>query len=594
MKNNHIRTRRLAALGLVATLLLGTLMCHDVSAAYPVPMQPDNDTSLTGDMITLLDIDWEQETVGTRPDMAWIPNYKVAGPHPDVEVVDAGDDHGHVLQWTQIGQMDRHYGIFAIGHVLNCKFTYSLDFRFLTASSDVQVGFPLIGSNDGVVPSSHVNDHADNVLFSSGYVRYGGVDYVHDTSKWTNFMVEFDMPNRVAMAYLDGVLIHEKAILNDNVPIYWEMYMMETVSPSASYVWQVDNMYIGIPEHEVQQLPSHDPDAKTKLSITFDNGRQSVYDVAYPLLESYGYKATVGVTIDYVGNDVDYATGSVGHMTWEDLIDLHTNGWGIAAHSVTHTRFYELTEAQQHYELSHTRECIQENMGITPRGWVFPVAGYTDTSIVERGWMYYSYVSTSYYDSFRFVGEPSGGNRTYRTDVIMPALTYGYHGFIDWYTHGISDDASYDVSLTAFSAMLEKLAARNAEVVVKDDYYEQYRNFRYAKVEGSADAFSVTYEREFGNPSISDYQIWLRISAEDGRYYLIDSTTGEIVRDDLMAAGGAVTVLVPPGTYELLTISEYRQRQLDESLSPLYAIIPVVVVLAVLGGLITMVGRLKF
>ena len=62
----------------------------------------------------------------------------------------------------------------------------------------------------------------------------------------------------------------------------------------------------------------------------------------------------------------------------------------------------------------------------------------------------------------------------------------------------------YDVNLIAFSAMLEKLAARNAEVVVKDDYYEQYRNFRYAKVEGSADAFSVTYEREFGNPSISD------------------------------------------------------------------------------------------
>ena len=43
-----------------------------------------------------------------------------------------------------------------------------------------------------------------------------------------------------------------------------------------------------------------------------------------------------------------------------------------------------------------------------------------------------------------------------------------------------------------------------------------------------------------------------------------------------------------------MTLADFRQEQVDSAFEPLYAVIPVVIVLTVIGGLITMVGRLKF
>lgn len=57
---------------------------------------------------------------------------------------------------------------------------------------------------------------------------------------------------------------------------------------------------------------------------------------------------------------------------------------------------------------------------------------------------------------------------------------------------------------------------------------------------------------------------------------------------------GGIIMDVEAGEYQVFTQSAWRQDQIDRATSPLYAAIPVVVVLAVLGGLITMLGRLKF
>lgn len=57
------------------------------------------------------------------------------------------------------------------------------------------------------------------------------------------------------------------------------------------------------------------------------------------------------------------------------------------------------------------------------------------------------------------------------------------------------------------------------------------------------------------------------------------------------AVDDGIIIEVEAGEYQIYSMSGLRQEQV---MSPLYAIIPVVVVLAVLGGLFTMLGRLKF
>jgi hypothetical protein len=60
------------------------------------------------------------------------------------------------------------------------------------------------------------------------------------------------------------------------------------------------------------------------------------------------------------------------------------------------------------------------------------------------------------------------------------------------------------------------------------------------------------------------------------------------------AVDDGIIIEVEAGEYQIYSMSGLRQEQVDRAMSPLYAIILVVIVLAVLGGLFTMVGRLKF
>ncbi len=97
------------------------------------------------------------------------------------------------------------------------------------------------------------------------------------------------------------------------------------------------------------------------------------------------------------------------------------------------------------------------------------------------------------------------------------------------------------------------------------------------------DGFSMT-ARYTGPVAIS-----VPASMDNRAVKVIDRTTGD--QTTARISDGVLQIDMTAGhEYEVMTLS----RQIDVAMSPLYAIIPVVVMLAVLGGLITMVGRLKF
>ena len=71
--------------------------------------------------------------------------------------------------------------------------------------------------------------------------------------------------------------------------------------------------------------------------ITIDDGYRSGYDVAYPLLLQYGFKAIFFVYTDFVG-----ATASA--VTWEMLREMQANGFDIGSHTLSHC---DLTKPKQ-------------------------------------------------------------------------------------------------------------------------------------------------------------------------------------------------------------------------------------------------------
>jgi len=96
------------------------------------------------------------------------------------------------------------------------------------------------------------------------------------------------------------------------------------------------------------------PDNKAYVILRFDDSYDDHYLQAYPLMKARGM---VGVIFLWVGR-----VGISGYLTLDQLKELVEEGWEIASHTQTHTRFDTLTRAEIESEVRQTKEWVEENL----------------------------------------------------------------------------------------------------------------------------------------------------------------------------------------------------------------------------------------
>lgn len=79
--------------------------------------------------------------------------------------------------------------------------------------------------------------------------------------------------------------------------------------------------------------------------LTFDDGHHSVYDIAMPYMNKYGFKGTAYIVSDWINDTATYK------MTGTQLDELYSKGWAIANHTKDHTDLTKLTEQEIDDEL---------------------------------------------------------------------------------------------------------------------------------------------------------------------------------------------------------------------------------------------------
>jgi len=108
-----------------------------------------------------------------------------------------------------------------------------------------------------------------------------------------------------------------------------------------------------------EQLRVLDSLKKTKslaTQITFDDGEQSQFHNAAPLLAENGFKATYFVTPGLIGTAAKF-------LGWDDFRALQAAGHSVQSHGWSHKFLTFCSEAELAHELRASKQSLEDNLG---------------------------------------------------------------------------------------------------------------------------------------------------------------------------------------------------------------------------------------
>lgn len=117
------------------------------------------------------------------------------------------------------------------------------------------------------------------------------------------------------------------------------------------------------------------------FAVTFDDGYESVFHHGFPVLQEYGFEATIFVISGYCGKTNAWP----GHKapipdeplaSLEQLGRMAEGGMSMGAHTVTHPDLTQLRTSDIEDEVLKSREAIRDTMGVTVDTFAYPYGCY--------------------------------------------------------------------------------------------------------------------------------------------------------------------------------------------------------------------------
>jgi peptidoglycan/xylan/chitin deacetylase (PgdA/CDA1 family) len=111
---------------------------------------------------------------------------------------------------------------------------------------------------------------------------------------------------------------------------------------------------------------------QARVSITFDDGFESAYMKALPILDKVGIKATWYI--------ITKSLGETGYMTVEQLKALAADGQEVGGHTRTHPHLSALTLEEQQNEIAGSRQDLLA-LGINAKSFAYPYGEHNDETL---------------------------------------------------------------------------------------------------------------------------------------------------------------------------------------------------------------------
>ena len=115
------------------------------------------------------------------------------------------------------------------------------------------------------------------------------------------------------------------------------------------------------------QLSGQEPVPDKLVVLTFDDSSRSHYDVARPILKKYGFSATFFITEGF-----NFPTNKKDYMTWEQIAQLHRDGFEIGNHTRDHLGLNEQNIDQLKEQLAGINLRCKEHGIPRPVSFAYP------------------------------------------------------------------------------------------------------------------------------------------------------------------------------------------------------------------------------
>jgi peptidoglycan/xylan/chitin deacetylase (PgdA/CDA1 family) len=120
------------------------------------------------------------------------------------------------------------------------------------------------------------------------------------------------------------------------------------------------------------------------LVITFDDGYQTVYTEALPVLQRYGMSATVFLTTGLGPNAAPTgrlpSLGGRTMLAWDEIRHMHRQGIDLGAHTCTHPDLTRLSPSQVEAEIGRSQAIVEDALGAPVACFAYPYGLHDERS----------------------------------------------------------------------------------------------------------------------------------------------------------------------------------------------------------------------
>lgn len=112
--------------------------------------------------------------------------------------------------------------------------------------------------------------------------------------------------------------------------------------------------------------------------LTFDDGFESVYTNALPILRKYNMKAILFITTDFIDSKISFDRFFMYKyfprpLTWDQIKTMYSDGFEVGSHSLTHGIMAGLDEKLCYEEASVSKDRIEKEVCCNVRCFSYPI-----------------------------------------------------------------------------------------------------------------------------------------------------------------------------------------------------------------------------